>query len=90
MLQPGGQILLESSDILYMFEEEDGSVYLDINGGYYGEVAYQMSFEGKKGVVFPWLFVDFLLLSDQAAELGFKTECLYQGENNEYLAKLTL
>ena len=38
LLRPGGQILLESSDILYMYEEEDGSVMLDRNAGYYGEV----------------------------------------------------
>jgi SAM-dependent methyltransferase len=90
MLHPGGQILLESSDILYMFEEEDGSVVLDLNGGYYGEVEYQMAFQHSKGAAFPWLFVDFALLSDYATEAGFKTEALYEGENGEYLAKLTL
>ncbi|MBK0403767.1 class I SAM-dependent methyltransferase [Adhaeribacter sp. BT258] len=90
MLKPGGQILLESSDILYMFEEEDGSVVLDLNSGYYGEVEYQMAFQNSRGNAFPWLFVDFALLSDSAAEAGFKTEGLFEGENGEYLAKLTL
>ncbi len=90
LLSPGGQILLESSDILYMFEEEDGSVVLDLNSAYYGEVDYQMAFKGQKGKVFPWLFVDYLLLTDYAEQEGFKTEYLYEGENNEYLAKLCL
>ncbi|MFC5271747.1 class I SAM-dependent methyltransferase [Adhaeribacter terreus] len=90
ILNPNGQILLESSDILYMFEEEDGSVVLDLNGGYYGEVEYQMAFQNSKGETFPWLFVDFQLLTDYAAEAGFKTEGLFEGENGEYLAKLTL
>jgi SAM-dependent methyltransferase len=90
LLNPGGQILLESSDILYMFEEEDGSVLLDLNGGYYGEVEYQMAYQNTEGGAFPWLFVDFPLLSDYAAEAGFKSEGLFEGENGEYLAKLTL
>ena len=90
LLNPSGKILLESSDLLYMFEEEDGSVVLDLNGTYYGEVQYQMAFQGKKGFPFPWLFVDFPLLADAAAEAGFQAEMLYEGENSEYLAELTL
>ena len=87
-LAPGGQLLLESSDILYMYEEEDGSVSLDLNSGYYGEVEYQMAFNGQKGKTFPWLFIDYGLLEDYAAESGFKAEFLFEGENGEYLARL--
>ena len=87
-LAPGGQLLLESSDILYMYEEEDGSVSLDLNSGYYGEVEYQMAFNGQKGETFPWLFIDYGLLEDYAAESGFKAEFLFEGENGEYLARL--
>lgn len=89
-LNPGGQILLESSDILYMFEEEDGSVVLDLNGEYYGEVEYRMAFKQNSGFAFPWLFIDFALLQDYATEAGFKVECLFEGEYSEYLAKLSL
>ncbi len=88
-LAPGGQVLLESSDILYMYEEEDGSVSLDLNAGYYGEIEYQMEFEGRKGEPFPWLFIDYMLLTDYAEEAGFKIACLFEGENGEYLAQLT-
>ena len=87
-LTPGGQVLLESSDILYMYEEEDGSVALDLNGPYYGEIEYQMDFGDIKGKPFPWLFIDYLLLEEYAAASGFSVECLFEGENGEYLARL--
>ncbi|KAA9345820.1 class I SAM-dependent methyltransferase [Adhaeribacter soli] len=88
-LNPGGQILLESSDILYMFEEEDGSVLLNLNSGYYGEVEYQMAFNRKTGPAFPWLFIDYALLHDYATQAGFEVNSLFEGEHGEYLAKLS-
>jgi len=44
LLNLGGQVLLDSSDILFMFEEDDGSVMLNLNSSYYGEVKYQFGF----------------------------------------------
>ncbi|MFT2008794.1 class I SAM-dependent methyltransferase [Pontibacter sp. 13R65] len=89
LLRPGGQVLLESSDILYMFEEEDGSVLLDLNAGYYGEVMYNMHYQGHHTGWFKWLFVDAAILQDYAQEQGFSLELLYEGEEGNYLAKLT-
>jgi SAM-dependent methyltransferase len=88
LLNPGGQILLESSDIIYMFEEEDGSFLIDINGAYYGEMEYTLRYKSHQGQPFPWLYVDFQLMSDQAAAAGFESEMLYQGEDFNYLARL--
>ncbi|GAB2534902.1 class I SAM-dependent methyltransferase [Rufibacter soli] len=89
-LAPGGQIILESSDILYLYEEEDGSVLLDLNGAYYGEMTYMMEFEGQRGAAFPWLFIDFNLLQQYAQEAGFTAELLLQEEDAHYIARLTL
>jgi SAM-dependent methyltransferase len=89
-LKPGGQVLLESSDILYMFEEEDGSVLLNLNSGYYGEVEYRMAFNRKTGPAFPWLFIDYPLLADYAGQAGFEVNSLFEGEHGEYLAKLSI
>jgi len=88
-LAPGGQILIESSDILYLYEEEDGSVLLDLNSGYYGELTYVMAFEKERGAPFPWLFIDFDLLQQYAAEAGLQAELLLQEEDAHYLARLT-
>ncbi|MEJ8755713.1 class I SAM-dependent methyltransferase [Pontibacter sp. H259] len=88
ILNPGGQILLESSDILYMYEQEDGSVLLDLNAGYYGEVEYNMKYKTHESGKFKWLFIDAGLLEQYAEEHGFTMEVLYEGENGNYLAKL--
>ena len=90
LLNPGGQILLESSDILYMYEQEDGSVLLDLNAGYYGEVEYNMKYKSHESGAFKWLFIDASLLEQYAEEHSFAFELLYEGENGNYLAKLTL
>ncbi|ALJ00308.1 class I SAM-dependent methyltransferase [Rufibacter tibetensis] len=88
-LAPGGQILLESSDILYLYEEEDGSVLLDLNGAYYGELTYMMEFEDERTDPFPWLFINFDLLQQYAEEAGLKAELLLQEEDDHYIARLT-
>ncbi|QCR22680.1 bifunctional 2-polyprenyl-6-hydroxyphenol methylase/3-demethylubiquinol 3-O-methyltransferase UbiG [Pontibacter sp. SGAir0037] len=90
LLRAGGQILLESSDILYMFEEEDGSVLLDLNAGYYGEVVYNMRYKEHETGSFKWLFIDAAILQDYAEEQGFGFRLLYEGEFGNYLAQLTL
>ena len=90
LLKPGGQILLESSDILYMYEDEDGSVLLDLNAGYYGEVKYNMTYKDQESGWFNWLFIDAAILEDHATEQGLGFKLLYEGEYGNYLARLSL
>ncbi len=89
LLLPGGQILLDSSDVLYMYEEEDGSVLIDLNSGYYGEVEYRFGYGRRKGPAFGWLFVGFDILSEYAARHGFNCRLVLEGEHYDYLACLT-
>ena len=58
-LTPSGQILLDSSDIKYMFYEDEVSFQVDMNSFYYGELEYQLTYKDYTGIPFPWLFVDF-------------------------------
>lgn len=89
MLFPGGQILLDSSDITYMYEEEDGTVRHDLSKSYFGEVTYQMHYNHAKGKPFKWLYMPFHELNLIAKEHGFKGELI--SENNyHYLAKFQL
>ena len=88
MLKPGGQILMDSSDLLYLYQEEDGSVSLDLSENYYGEVEYQVEYKGVKGEPFKWVFVDFSNLSYFADQAGFRIELLFEDENFNYLARL--
>ncbi|WP_294628848.1 bifunctional 2-polyprenyl-6-hydroxyphenol methylase/3-demethylubiquinol 3-O-methyltransferase UbiG [uncultured Bacteroides sp.] len=90
ILRPGGYILMDSSDLRYLFEEEDGSIVIDLAGDYYGEIDFQMQYKQVKGDVFNWLYVDFQTLSLYASECGFKAELIKEGKHYDYLAKLSL
>ena len=90
LLTPEGTIFVESADLAYMFEEEDGSVLLPMGENYYGEVRYQLSYKNHTGSPFPWLFVDADNLSDIARSCGLKTKIIYRGTDNHYVAALRI
>lgn len=88
LLAPGGQVLCDSSDICYIYEDEDG--FIDLTGvdGYYGEVSYQMQYKSVKGEPFPWLFIDPDTLREQASMHGFDMDIVLVGDHYDYLARL--
>ncbi len=90
LLTTGGQILLDSSDLRYVYEDEDGSWDIDLNAAYYGEVDFQMKYRQITGVPFDWLYVDFDTLAGYAMENGFRAEKMTDGQHYDYLARLTL
>ena len=90
LLNPGGCIYMDSSDLRYLFEDEDGSFLVDLAGGYYGEIDFQMQYKQVKGEPFDWLYVDFQTLSYYAQENGFKAELVQEGEHYDYLVCLKL
>lgn len=90
VLRPGGCILMDSSDLSYLFEEEDGSIVIDLAGDYYGEIDFQMQYKDVKGDSFDWLYIDFQTLSLYATDNGFKAELVKEGKHYDYLAKLSL
>lgn len=90
LLRPNGCILMDSSDLRYLFEEEDGSFLMDLAGDYYGEIDFQMQYKEIKSDSFDWLYVDFHTLSLYAAECGFNAELIKEGKHYDYLAKLSL
>lgn len=89
LLRPGGCVLMDSSNLSYLFEEEDGSIVIDLAGDYYGEVDFQMQYKNLKGDSFDWLYIDFQTLSLYAAENGFTAELVKEGTHYDYLAKLS-
>lgn len=90
LLRHGGCVLMDSSDLKYLFEEEDGSYLIDLAGDYYGEIDFRMQYKQVKGDTFDWLYIDFDTLSLYAAQYGFKAEMVEEGSHYAYLAKLTL
>ena len=85
-----GCILMDSSDLRYLFEEEDGSIVIDLAGDYYGEIDFRMQYKSIKGDTFDWLYIDFQTLSLYASECGFKAELVKEGKHYDYLAKLSI
>lgn len=89
ILAPDGQLIIDSSDICYLFEDEDGIIYLPDDGRYYGELQYQMQYRDVLGDSFPWLYIDFETLERVASVNGFRAEMIVEGEHYDYLARLT-
>jgi hypothetical protein len=87
LLNPGGIVLGDSTDVKYFFEDDEGGYWLDLNGTYYGDFDFRMRYKETEGDVFEWLYVDFETLCLHAQEVGFKVEKLYD-ENAQYLVKL--
>ncbi len=88
LLLEGGQILIDSSDIKYLFEEEDGSMWIDLaTDKYYGEMVYEVSYK-KSQAKFDWLFIDFEKLSAIANEIGLQCNLVAKGKHWDYLAQL--
>lgn len=90
LLNPGGQLVCDSADLLPLFVDEDGSAMIDLNGGYYGELCYVMSYGKQRGDEFGWIFIDFDTLQMVAAENGMKAEKIMDDDNNQYLVRLTV
>ena len=88
LLAPGGQLLCDSSDIGYLFEDEDGR--FDYPGtGYYGEQVFHMQFKDIVGEPFAWLYIDRELLKEESLKNGFSTEIIAEGNHYDYLARIT-
>lgn len=90
LLLPGGQLIMDSSDIIYLFQDDDGSVLLNLNGSYYGELEYTMSYKREKGEPFKWLFIDFDTLQVAANQAGMKCEKLIEDDHYQYLVRATI
>jgi len=88
LINDNGQILIDSTDILYMFDrDEDGGVYIPA-GGYYGELDYVVHYKGESEDPIKWLYLDFTTLKNAAENNGFKVKKIMQDEDS-YLASLT-
>ncbi len=83
LLNQGGQILFDSSDVAYLYE---GNLPA---GGYYGEIAYQYEYNKQKTGWFNWLYADEHTMQTIATQTGFKMEVLLEDEYGQYLARLT-
>ena len=90
LLTDEGQILVDSSDIIYMFDEdEDGGKWIPTDVDYYGEVFFDIAYKGEKEASFDWMYIDYNTLQNAADANGLQCELILEGEHFDYLAKLT-
>ena len=89
LLAENGQILIDSSDIIYMFDEdEDGGKWIT-GDKYYGELEFTITYKGEKEAPFPWLYLDYNTLQNAAVANGLQCELVLEGDHYDYLARLT-
>ena len=90
LLQPNGQILIDSSDIIYMFDEdEDGGKWIP-SDTYYGELTFNLRYKNEMEVPFPWLYMDYNTLQNAALANGLQCQLLLEGDHFDYLAQLSI
>ena len=90
ILNEGGQILIDSSDIIYMFDQdEDGAYEINANS-YYGELTFTISYKGETEQAFPWLYLDYNTLQNAAHANGLQCKLTIEGDHFDFLARLTL
>ena len=88
LLNEKGQILIDSTDILYMYDrDEDGGVMVPADR-YYGEVDYFIHYQLDTENPTKWLYLDFETFKRAAENNGFEIEKILQ-EEDSYLARLT-
>ncbi len=90
ILTKNGQILIDSSNIIYMYEDDFGDIVLPDSKNYYGEVIFQLSYKNQFSEKFDWLFVDFNKLQLHATKVGLTCELVKNGYHHDYLARLAI
>ena len=90
LLNPNGQILIDSSDIIYMYDQNPDGSYILPADGYYGELTFTISYKNETEEAFPWLYLDYNTFQNAAFANGLQCQLILEGEHFDYLAKLTL
>ncbi|WP_167341769.1 class I SAM-dependent methyltransferase [Nonlabens sp. SY33080] len=91
LLSENGQILIDSSDLKFLYEDdEDGGLWIPAGIDYYGEVSFQFKYKNLISDPFPWLYCDFKTLKEHAQKAGFSCIKVMDGDHYDYLAQLSI
>ena len=91
LLTDDGRILIDSSDIRYMYDtDDDGGIWLPADKEYFGQLRFEMAYKGKKELPFDWLYADQETLSAAAGIAGLEFTKICDGGHFDYLAQLTV
>ena len=90
LLNEGGQILIDSSDLIYMYDQDEDGAYEVPSNGYYGQLTFTIQYKGETEDTFDWLYLDYNTLQNAAIANGLECELILEGKHFDYLAKLSL
>lgn len=90
LLKPNGQILIDSSDIIYMFDQDEDGAYEVPATGYYGELTFNIQYKNEIEEPFSWLYLDYNTLQNACYANGLQCELIMEGNHFDYLARITL
>lgn len=86
LLNPGGQVIMDSSDLR---KSEDMEDLRSAPEDYFGRVWFQMEYKGQKAEPYHWLYLDPEMMAELCAECGWESEVLIEAAEGAYLARLT-
>lgn len=89
LLNLKGQILIDSSDLQYMYDSTEEGGILVPGDCYYGELEFTMRYKGMESEPFEWLYLDEKLFENLCAENNLNFEVIARGDNFEYLGRVT-
>ena len=85
LINEGGQLIFDSSDISYLCDKLDKP-----SQHYFGEISYCYEYQNVSGKWFNWLYIDKNTLTQESEAQGWKCEIIYEDDQDQYLARLTL
>ena len=89
LLNENGQILIDSSDIIYMYDEDEDGSYSVPAENYYGELTFTIRYKNQTEDDFPWLYLDYNTLQNACYANGLQCELILEGKHFDYLARIT-
>ncbi len=90
LLTENGQILIDSSDLIYMYDQDEDGAYDVPAVTYYGELIFTVHYKNETEKPFPWLYLDYNTLQNACHANGLNCELVLEGKHFDYLAKITL
>jgi SAM-dependent methyltransferase len=97
LLTSNGQILIDSSDLKYMYDTstllstgsaDEGGIWVS-SDRYYGELDFKLKYKGEESEFFPMLYLDEVLFERLCIENKMTFELITRGDHFDYLARLT-
>lgn len=89
-LKKGGRLIFDSSDLSYLSEKKLSPAALDFGMPYIGEMTFRFGYRRFLGPWFNWIYVDYPTMEGIVSRQGFKIAKVCEGNNNHYLAVITI